>query len=239
MRRFDEKIQQIESQLNEFDFLKKGAKYLGKQAKGIATAPIQAVSTGGQLLKKGAEIAADVGKGVVDAGKSIAKNPSGVIKLPLKAAELAGKGIVNTIADPTGTAKAAFDGTKDAITDYVPDNLRKIGGHVRDTVDSVGKAGKALASGKTILGPNTIANLTGTKLIPGVKKDRTVVGHAADAGLSASSAYNAAIDAANPSNLANNAAINTGFNIAGNRLKDSLYKTMSSPQDKKSTKPKI
>jgi len=246
MRRFDEKIQQIETQLDEGKFtdaMKKSGKWLGRQSKALAHLPVQAASSTGQLVGKGAKLVGDVGKGAYQAGKSIVNDPSQIVTAPLKAAEVVGKGVVDTIADPSGTLKAAAGGVKDAVTDYIPDTAKRISGHVGDTFQSIGKAGKALASGKNIVGPNTIANLTGTKVIPGFKKDRTVVGHGLDAAGSASSAYSTAVNAANPANLARNvgtkAAINTGVNVLGNRLKDGINKTKTSSQDKRSTKPKI
>lgn len=245
MRRFDEKIQHIEAQLNEglMDGFKKTGKYLKNQANALVHLPVQAASSTGQLIDKGAKLASNVGKGAFDAGKSIVNDPSQIVTAPLKAAEYVGKGVVDTIKDPSGTLKATADGVKDAVTDYIPDTAKRISGHVGDTFQSIGKAGKALASGKNIVGPNTIANLTGTKVIPGFKKDRTVVGHGLDAAGSASSAYSTAVAAANPANLARNistnAAINTGSNIISNRLQDSINKTKTSSQDKRSAKPKI
>lgn len=246
MRRFDTRIQQIESQLDEGKFtdaMKKSGRWIGRQGKALAHLPVQAASSTGQLIGKGAELVGDVGKGAFNAGKSIVNDPSQIVTAPLKAAGYVGKGVVDTIKDPSGTLKATASGVKDAVTDYIPDTAKRISGHVGDTFQSIGKAGKALASGKNIVGPNTIANLTGTKVIPGFKKDRTVVGHGLDAAGSAGSAYGTAVSAANPANLARNigtnAAVNTGANIIGNRLQDGINKTKTSSPDKKSTKPKI
>ena len=249
MKQFDRRIQEIENQLDEGlkDGLLKTGKYLKKQGKALAHLPIQTAYSGGQLVKKGVDTAvdigkggagfvADVGKGVVNTGKKILDDPSKIITTPLK-------GVANTFKDPSGTLKAATDGVKDAVTDYVPDTMKRIGGHVGDTIQSIDKAGKALASGKTIAGPNTIANLTGTKVLPGFKKDRTVLGHGLDAVGSAGSAYSNAVAAAHPANLVRNigtnAAINTGANIVSNRLQDGINKTKTSSQDKKSTKPSL
>ena len=256
MRQFDKRVQEIENQLDEglLDGMKKTGKWLGKQGKAIAHLPAQAASSTGQLIGKGAELVGDVGRGATSAGKSLARDPSQLVTAPLKfaghAAKAVGdtvghaaKAVGDTVADPSGTLKAASSGVKDAITDYIPDTAKRISGHVDDTFQSIGKAGKALASGKNIVGPNTIANLTGTKVIPGFKKGRTVLGHGIDAAGSAGSAYSTAATAANPANLARNigtnAAINTGANIMSNRLQDGINKTKTSAPDKGSTKPKI
>jgi hypothetical protein len=245
MRQFDKRVQEIENQLDEglLDGMKKTGKWLGKQGKAIAHLPAQAASSTGQLIGKGAELVGDVGRGAISTGKSLARDPSQLVTAPLKFAGHAAKAVGDTVADPSGTLKAASSGVKDAVTDYIPDTAKRISGHVGDTFQSIGKAGKALASGKNIVGPNTIANLTGTKVIPGFKKDRTVLGHGIDAAGSASSAYSTAATAANPANLARNigtnAAINTGANIMSNRLQDGINKTKTSDPDKGSTKPKI
>lgn len=245
MRQFDKRVQEIENQLDEglFDGMKKTGKWLGKQGKAIAHLPAQAASSTGQLIGKGAELVGDVGRGAISTGKSLARDPSQLVTAPLKFAGHAAKAVGDTIADPSGTLKAASSGVKDAVTDYIPDTAKRISGHVGDTFQSIGKAGKALASGKNIVGPNTIANLTGTKVIPGFKKSRTVLGHGIDAAGSAGSAYSTAATAANPANLARNigtnAAINTGANIMSNRLQDGINKTKTSAPDKGSTKPKI
>ena len=230
MRRFDEKIQQIETQLDEFDFLKKGAKYLGRQASNIVKTPIQAVSSAGQLAKSGLDTAVDVGKGIGKAVTNPGDTLKGIASIPVGAAKAAG----NLLSDPSGAGKSFGK----AVANYVPSTVKKVADKTAGALQSVGKGVETLAKGGDIISPGTIARTTGTKTFDGKKYDRTVAGHAIDAADDAVDAVTTAKQSVNPAHAAAKLAIDTGTDMLQRNMTKKLN-SKPAAKDKKSTKPSI
>jgi hypothetical protein len=205
MRRFDEKIQHIETQLNEWKYLKRGAEYLGRQAANIAKTPIQVASSAGQLVKSGLDTAVDVGKNVGKAVTNPGEMFAGAASIPVAAAKAAG----NLLSDPTGVGKSFGK----AVANYIPDTVKKVADKTTGTLQSVGKGVETLAKGGDLLSPGTIARATGTKTFDGKKYDRTVTGHAIDAADKATSAVATAKQSVNPAHAAAKLAIDTGTDM--------------------------
>lgn len=219
MRRFDEKVNEIETQLNEFEALRKGANWLGKQGKNIIQTPVQAVSSTGQLVKKGLDGVADLGRGAVDAvqnpGDTLKAIGSGLSKTP----ELIAKGVQATgrgIADVAKNPAAAGRSFTKAVADYVPNTVKSVANKATDTLDSLAGTVDSFARGDVVVGPDTIANLSGTKRFDNKPTQKTVTGRAIDTTSKAIDTKTAALNAANPSHAAGTIASDT----VGNYIKD-------------------
>ena len=226
MRRFDEKINEIETQLNEFEALRKGANWLGKQGKNILQTPFQAVSSASQLTKKGLDAAVDAGSDLYAVGKNFVTNPGetfdaigdGLKKAPemlKKGIEATGRGIADVANNPQAAGKAFGK----AVTDYIPNTGKNIINKATGTLDSLTGTIDSLARGDVVVGPDTLANLSGTKRFDNKPTQKTVAGRALDTTSNALDTKHTAMNAINPAHAASTVASDTVGNYITNRSK--------------------